>query len=185
MDPPNPQESYHFIGRGGGQPCHTCLNPLPVYAGLRRLTRLPTWVSLGITAPGKPKLEGNLIEKQACINPTVGHAAPAQPPHKSYPLLFLVPIGTDPQGSVSRSRSLLAEDRPLMGPIVLSVAISAILGSDFAHQIIPGKDWHFAHICFESKSRRELIETTARECVGLLVLPPRDPPEREPYTHCS
>ena len=102
------------------------IEPLTFYAGLRRFTRLTTWVSLGITAPGKPKLEGNLVEKLACINPTAGHAAPAQPPHKSYPLLFLSPSGTDPQGSISRSRSLLAEGRPLMGPIVLSVVISAI-----------------------------------------------------------
>ena len=55
--------------------------PYPFYAGLRRINRFATWVSLGITAPGKPKLEGNLMEKLACINP---HALAYEPPGSGY-----------------------------------------------------------------------------------------------------
>ena len=56
-------------------------DPQFFHAGLRRV---PIGSLLGfpwaIPPLGNPNLEGNLKEKLACINPTAGHAAPAQPP---------------------------------------------------------------------------------------------------------
>ena len=82
MDPPNPQESYHFIGRGGGQPCPTCLDPL-FLQGCAESLGLLFGFPWALPPLGIPNSNQNLMKRQACINPTAGHAAPAQPPNQT------------------------------------------------------------------------------------------------------
>ena len=70
-----------------------------IFAGLRSITRFALWVSLGLTAPGNPKLEPKPNEKTSMHKPNRRTCCPCATP-KSYPLLFLSSSGTDHQGSV-------------------------------------------------------------------------------------